>query len=165
MNRLEISHAQQAIMVLQEEIQRSKSARYDHRLHAVLFVAHGYTCSEVAHLLGDGVRTVQMWVRKFENEGLSGLREKSRPGRPPKLDEEQLSEIGKALRSPPEEYGISGHLWDGKTLSAFILKEYNVHLGVRQCQRLFRQLGFRHRKQRPLLIGTDPEVKEESKKA
>ena len=164
MNRLEISNAQQAVMVLQDEIRKSKNARYNHRLHAVLLVAQGMACSEVAQLLGDAVRTVQMWVRKFKDEGLSGLQEKSRPGRPPKLTEEQLSEIGKALRSSPEEYGINGYLWDGKTLSTFILREYTVHLGVRQCQRLFRQLGFRYRKPRPLLSGTDPEVKEAFKK-
>jgi len=55
-------------------------------------------------------------------------------------------------------------LWDGKTLSAFISKEYTIQLGVRQCQRLFHKLGFRYRKPRPLIAGTDPAVKEEFKK-
>lgn len=164
MKRLTISNAQQAIIELQEEIRRSKDARYDHRLHAVLLVAQGMSCPEVARLLGDGTRTVQMWIHRFENEGLSGLQDKPRPGRPPTLTREQLSEIGRALRSTPEKYGMNRYLWDGKTLSAFILKEYDVHLGVRQCQRLFRQLGFRYRKPRPLIAGTDPEVKEEFKK-
>lgn len=164
MKRLTISDAQQAIIELQEEIRRSKDARYDHRLHAVLLVAQGMSCPEVARLLGDGTRTVQMWIHRFENEGLSGLQDKPRPGRPPTLTREQLSEIGRALRSTPEKYGMNRYLWDGKTLSAFILKEYDVHLGVRQCQRLFRQLGFRYRKPRPLIAGTDPEVKEEFKK-
>ena len=34
-------------------------------------------------------------------------------------------------------------VWDGKTLSAWIEKTYGVQLGVRQCQRLFRQFEFR----------------------
>jgi transposase len=42
------------------------------------------------------------------------------------------------------------NLWDGKTLSAWIEKTYGVQMGVRQCQRLFRQLEFRLRKPRPL---------------
>jgi transposase len=164
MKRSTIPNTQKVIKELQEEIRRSKDARYTHRLHAVLLVAQGMSSSEVAQLLGDGVRTVQLWVHQFTDEGLSGLKNKPRPGRPPKLSEEQLSEIGNALRSPPEECGMSGYLWDGKTLSAFILKEYDVQLGVRQCQRLFRRLGFRYRKPRPLIAGTDPAVKEESKK-
>ena len=43
------------------------------------------------------------------------------------------------------------NLWDGKTLSAWIVKTYGVQLGVRQCQRLFRQFEFRLRKPRPVL--------------
>lgn len=151
-------------MELQEEIRRSKDARYDHRLHAILLVAQGMSSAEVARLLGDGTRTVQMWIHRFENEGTQGLMDKPRPGRPPRLKEEQLSEISRALRSAPEEYGLNGYLWDGKTLSAFIEQQYGVQLGVRQCQRLFRQLGFRYRKPRPLIAGTDPEVKKEFKK-
>lgn len=164
MKPLTISNAPQVIVELQEEIRRSRDARYDHRLHAVLLVAQDMPCSEVARLLGDGKRTVQMWVRQFENEGLSGLQDKPRPGRPPRLTGNELSEIGHALRSTPQEYGLNGYLWDGKTLSAFILQRFGVKLGVRQCQRLFRQLGFRYRKPRPLLAGTDPEVKEAFKK-
>lgn len=164
MKRLEISEASLVIMALHDEIRRSRDARYDHRLHAILLVAQGMSCPEVAHLLGDALRTVQMWVNRFEEKGLAGLMDRTRPGRPPRLTEEQLAEVNNALHSTPEEYGLSGHLWDGKVLSAFILQKYNVELGVRQCQRLFRQLGFRYRKPRPLIAGTDPIVKEEFKK-
>jgi transposase len=54
--------------------------------------------------------------------------------------------------------------WDGKTLSAFIKRQYGIDLGVRQCQRLFRQLGFRLRKPRPLIAKADPELQEAHKK-
>ena len=47
------------------------------------------------------------------------------------------------------------NLWDGKTLSAWIDKSYGIKLGVRQCQRLFRQLDFRLRKPRPVLARAD----------
>jgi hypothetical protein len=39
-----------------------------------------------------------------------------------------------------------------------------VDLGVRQCQRLFRQLGFRLRKPRPMISHTDPAVQAAHKK-
>jgi hypothetical protein len=40
----------------------------------------------------------------------------------------------------PREMGLGGNLWDGKTLAAWIAQRYEIDLGVRQCQRLFRQL-------------------------
>ena len=43
MRPLTISQADKKILALQQEIQRSEESRYDHRLHAVLLVAHGMT--------------------------------------------------------------------------------------------------------------------------
>jgi len=77
---------------------------------------------------------------------------------------EQLLEIGKAIRQTPNAVGLSGNLWDGKTLAALIEQQYGVTLGVRQCQRLFRQLGFRLRKPRPLIAPADPPRHTEQKK-
>ena len=118
----------------------------------------------VANLLGDSPRIVQYWVRRFEKEGLSGLVDAERPGRPRRLNPEQLERIGRALRESPGEAGMAANLWDGKTLSAFIEKEWGIALGVRQCQRLFRQLGFRFRKPRPVIAHADYEAQHRFKK-
>jgi len=73
------------VLGLQQEIQRSEESRYDHRLHGVLLVAQGMTCPEVARLLGDAPRSVENWVHRFDQEGLSGLTEGERSGRPSRL--------------------------------------------------------------------------------
>lgn len=164
MKQLQIADASQIILALHDEIRRNEDSRYDHRLHAVLLVAQGMKCSEVSGLLGDSIRSIQNWVNQFEEHGFAGLTDAPRPGRPSKLTNEQLETIEKALRSTPMEYGLSGFLWDGKTLSAFIQKQFEVELSVRQCQRMFRQLGFRYRKPRPMMAGADPYLKESFKK-
>ena len=153
-----------SVLSLQQEIQRSEESRYDHRLHGVLLVAQGMTCPEVARLLGDAPRSVEYWVHHFENQGLAGLTEGDRCGRPSRLNEKQLQEINRVLRERPSEAGMRVNLWDGKTLSAWIEKTYDIDLGVRQCQRLFRQLEFRLRKPRPVLARADPARQKKHKK-
>jgi transposase len=153
-----------AVHSLQLEIRRSDESKYDHRLHAVLLVAQGVTCPEVARLLGDGVRTVEYWIHRYQRDGLAGLTEGERPGRPSRLNEKQLEEINRVLRNKPSDAGMRVNLWDGKTLSAWIERTYDLKLGVRQCQRLFRQLDFRLRKPRPLLARADPEKQRAHKK-
>jgi transposase len=153
-----------AIYVLQDEIQRSEQARYDHRLHAVLLVAKGLSCPAVAGLLGDPERTIRYWVQRYVNDGLQGLIENERSGRPPRLEPEHIAKIGKVLRSSPEAVGLRGAIWDGKTLSAYIHNEYGIKLGVRQCQRLFGDLGFRLRKPRSLIAHADEEAQKSFKK-
>ena len=64
-------------------------------------MAQGMSCRCVAHLLGDSPRTVQYWVHRFESEGLAGLVDGERPGRPTRLSDEQLDEIGLVLRKSP----------------------------------------------------------------
>ncbi len=164
MKPLTIADASNIVLGLQDEIRRSEESRYDHRLHAVLLVAQGMRCPEVARLLGDAPRTVEYCVRRFEQEGLGGLVEGDRAGRPRRLSAEQIEEINTVLRQTPRQVGLTGTLWDGKTLSAFIAMRYEIVVGVRQCQRLFRQLGFRQRKPRPMIAKADPERQAAHKK-
>ncbi len=165
MRPLGIADPATIVLGLQDEIRRSEESRYDHRLHGVLLVAQGMTCPEAARLLGDAPRTVENWVHEFEEMGLAGLLEGGeRSGRPRRLNEKQLQEINSVLRHMPREAGLGGNLWDGKTLAAWIEREYGIKLGVRQCQRLFRQLGFRLRKPRPAIAQADPERQKAHKK-
>ncbi len=156
MKALTITDAENMIFALQDEIRRNDLARYDHRLHGVLLVAQGLTCPEVANLLGDSVRAVGNWVRRFELEGLAGLAEGERSGRPSRLSPGQLRKVQTALRASPTQYGLPTQAWDGPMLSRFLREHLQVQLQVRQCQRLFRQLGFRLRKPRPRVAQADP---------
>jgi len=164
MKNLTIPDADLIVFGLQDEIRRSRDSRYDHRLHAVLLVAQRMSCPEVGRLLGDAPRTVEYWVHRFEAEGFSGLVDLERPGRPSRIGDEEFRKIGEALRQSPLDVGMGTNIWDGKTLSEFIQLQYGISLGARQCQRLFRQMGFRMRKPRPVIARADPARQEEYKK-
>ena len=164
MKPLTISDGSTIALGLQDEIRRTEESRYDHRLHGVLLVAQGMTCPEVGRLLGDAPQTVRYWVRRFEEKGLFGLVEEERSGRPRRMTDRQLEEIASVLRQTPESVGMTGALWDGKTLSAFIKERQGVSLGVRRCQYMFKEFGFRMRKPRPQIARANSELQETYKK-
>jgi transposase len=83
-------------------------------------VAQGMSEPQVARFLGDGTRTIEYWVRRFNAQGLSGLIEGERPGRSARLSESQLEQLGVILRESPQAHGMSGNLWDGKTLAEWL---------------------------------------------
>src|SRR6185503_10052298 len=93
MKALTISDKENMIMALQDEIRRNDASRYDHRLHGVLLVAQGMTCPKVAELLGDSPRSVVNWVQRFETDGLAGLSEGQRSGRPSRLNDHQIAQV------------------------------------------------------------------------
>jgi transposase len=156
MQRLQIKDADIMRIAIRQEIERSEESRYDHRLHGVLMVSYGYSCTDVAELFGHSRRTVQYWVQRFEKGGFSALQEVERPGRPAAIDVSVRRKLEKDLRRSPRELKYSQNLWDGKLLSHHLAEKYDVDLGVRQCQRLFKQMGFRRRKPRPLIAHADP---------
>ena len=164
MRRLEINDAEIMRVAIQQEILRSEESRYDHRLHGVLLVCSGKSSYEVATLFGHSPRTVEYWVQRFERNGFAGLEEHERPGRPAALDASTLERAGNDLRRDPQDLGYTQNLWDGKLLSHHLAAAYEIHLGVRQCQRLFTRLGFRRRKPRPLIAQADPEAQRAYKK-
>jgi transposase len=164
MRKLKVKDAEIMRIAVQQEIVRSEESRYDHRLHGVLLVCSGLSCPEVAELLGHGPRTIQYWVRRFEERGFAGLEETPRPGRPSLINEEIRTGIGSDLRCSPREFGYAQNLWDSKLLSHHLSKHYNVQVGDRQCRRFFHQLGFRRRKPRPVIAKADQEAQRRYKK-
>ncbi len=153
---LEITDPEVMRLVIQQEIARSDESRYDHRLHGLLLVTGGQSCQQVAALFGEDRRTVQRWVKRFESHGREGVREGERSGRPATLDAKQWVALGRDLRREPGAFGLTGHLWDGKLLCEHLRRRYGAALGVRQCQRIFTQMGFRLRKPRPQVAQCDP---------
>jgi transposase len=156
MRKLEVSDAEVMGIAIRQEIERSEEARYDHRLHGLLLVAKGMSARQAALWLDQSERSVQRCVNRFEEMGFAGLREGERAGRPSRLSAEQWQGMEADLRRSPREFGFEQTLWDGIVLAEHLRRRYRVELGVRQCQRLFRQPGFRLRKPRPVIAKADP---------
>ena len=156
MKKLSIDDSREMKIAIQQEIQRSDDSRYDHRLHGVMLVASGRSCYEVAELFGRSPRSIQMWVQRFNQSGFAGLQDLEKTGRPSALNERLRAKLGKHLRKSPKSFGYNCNQWDGKVLSRHLSDHFNVELGVRQCQRLFHEFGFRYRKPRPVIAKFDP---------
>jgi len=154
MVRKQIEGANLVQTLLRGEIDRDEASRYHHRLHAVLLVAAGRSCSEVAQWFGESASTVQRWVRRFQARGLDGLHEAERTGRPRSLDDLQWRRLEADLRKNPRYFGFASRTWNGPTFEEHLRRCYGVDLGLRQCQRLFQQMGTRPRRVRASVLST-----------
>jgi transposase len=164
MKKLIIEDSQDMRIALQQEINRSEDSRYDHRLHGALLVSSGLSCYEVANLFGHSPRSVQYWIKRFNEYGFSGLQDVPRSGRPSAMTPKMRKEVEKHLRKSPKELGYQQNLWDGKLLSHHFMKFFHIDIGVRQCQRLFHEFGFRYRKPRPVIAQSNPVLEKAYKK-
>lgn len=117
-------------------IDHSAKGRFLHRLHCVCLSGKGYSCSEVANMFGHAPSTVARWVRHYNVFGILGLQDDPHTGRPASLDVDHLRTLRRELRQPPHALGYRKSSWDGKLLSRHLKQAYDIHLGIRQCQRI-----------------------------
>ena len=122
-------------------VSSTDDAKYQHRVEMVNLVLGGMTPSALSQYVSESKNTITMWVKSVDEKGFESLRVKKQPGRPPKLSSGNIATIKSVLETDdPKAYGYN--VWDGPALSDYIKKTFGVRLCVRQCQRLFHNLGF-----------------------
>ena len=164
MRKLSVDDGEDMVIALQNEISRSPESRYDHRLHGVLMVANGMSCYDVSRILGHSPRTVEYWVKQFNDRGFVSLVDRPRAGRPSRISDDIMDRIDKDLRKDPHYFGYRQNMWDGILLKQHLRDHYRIDMGVRQCQNIFHMLGFRLRRPRPMIARGDQDLKDNFKK-
>ena len=144
MHKLEVTTPAAVQAALRHEGEHSPQSRFVHRLHCLLLVGTGRSCYQVAEVFGDDPRSVERWVREFQQHCIEALREKPHPGRHATLANAQMRQLEIALKSVPRELGYAADVWNNKLLRAEILRRFDVTLSARHCQRLFRVLQPLH---------------------
>ncbi len=134
-----------------ERLSRSRTdeARLVERARMVLGCLAGKRNDEIAAELAIRPGTVGVWRRRFAAEGMRGLRDRQRPGKPPRYPPIELRRrLLEQLEQPPPA-GMA--TWDGGSLAHV--------LGVSDdaVWRLLRKEGVQLQRQRSWCVSTDPE--------
>jgi transposase len=122
--------------------------RVRRRAHAVLLVEDGQTVASVARLFQTAPYRVRVWQRRFAEEGRSGLLDRTRRGRPPKLSADDRAFLVTALEQGPQAYGLPVTVWSIRDLQALLARERGITVSVYTVHRVVQALGFRYRRPR-----------------
>ena len=142
----------------------NEDARFVRRLDVLSIICDGHPIGYVADLFNINKTTVQRWIHRLNESGFDGLRDQSGRGRKSKLSDQDRVKLQEDLTLSPKEFGYEQARWDGKLLSHHLKIHYNVQLKIRQCQYLFKQLGFSLKRPRKIPAAADPEEKKSFKK-
>jgi len=167
MQKLTINDPKRIERQINSFINDDPESKFIFRLCSLKVFLNDPECSteKLGLLMQTSPRTVANWVHGINETGdIEVLRDREKPGRTPRLTADQLIEIKQRVQRHPSEAGIDANLWDGKSLSHYLKKEYGIKLQVRQCQRLFRKLGFSLKRGRTVVAGGNPKLKQAFKK-
>lgn len=148
-------------------ISNDPEGKFIFRLCSLKMFLHddGCTTESLGQLMQASPRSIANWIHRLNDSGnIEVLRDKQKPGRSARLSDEQMGLLKEDLQKHPTELGLEANLWDGKTLSHHIKKQFGITIQVRQCQRLFTKLGFSLKRGRAVVANGDARVKKAFKK-
>jgi transposase len=120
------------------------------RLLALANALDGMSREDAARRAGMDRQTLRDWVIRFNAEGVEGLGDRPKSGRPSWLDDGQLATLkALVLRGPdPERDGVS--TWRAKDLCQIVEDRFGVSYTENGILRLLHELGLSWQKARPI---------------
>lgn len=136
--------------ILESRIRNSKTEqRQVLRARIILAASQGEKTGSIAKDLKVRPNTVSKWRTRFAREGLAGLNDAERPGKPSSYKEGTEKRVLSKLDEPPPE-GYSR--WNGRLLAA-ALGDVTKH----QVWRILRRHNISLERRRSWCVSTDPE--------
>src|SRR5207237_5612744 len=93
-----------------QQVSRQAVGRVALRAQMVLLCARGYRVPQIAQIHDCGEDAVRLWLRRYAQEGIPGLVDEPRSGRPPK-DRLAAEIVDTRAGQPPECSGHARAYW------------------------------------------------------
>ena len=126
---------------------RTEAARRVERARMVRLASSGRTAPAIARELGVGADTVRTWLKRFNAEGLDGLRDRPRSGRPATYTPEQVSAVIATSLTKPDGLGLPFASWTLDRLQAYLNEVTGLPIKRSRIDELLLAEGLRWRAQ------------------
>src|SRR5271157_2956675 len=140
---------------LGKEAERDGAYRVARRLQAVVLNSEGQTSGELARILKAPRSKVSEWLQRYQTEGVDGLLEGYRSGRPSQLTEKQQQQLGDIVDSGPVAYGLDNGIWTSPMIAWVIEEEFGVQYHPGHVRKLLDAWGFSVQRPRRILARAD----------
>lgn len=127
---------------LHEALEEADEKKAVQRLMVAILYKQGPSVPMIAEWFDMRERTIYDWFDRLEAEPVpQAVRDRPRPGRPPKLTDAQRAAFERALETAPAEHGYDAERWSPDVARAFLRDRFGVEYTRRHVQRLLNELG------------------------
>ena len=131
------------------------SATVATRARTVLWCAEGRLKKQVAMLAGVSRPTVDLWLSRYETEGVDGLVDRSHAAPRGQIPARIRFRILAATRtSPPADTGLSH--WSSREMAAFVKRTEGVYVSHHYVAKLWRENGLKPHRTGTFMVSRDP---------
>jgi transposase len=115
------------------------------RLMAAQDLQKGLSQSQIARKFGVSRTTASRWYRALSGKGIEALRKRRAPGRPSRLNLDQLTEAARLYQTGPRAAGFDSDRWTTTRFAHAIHKQFGVRYDPDHVGRIMHRLGLRVR--------------------
>jgi transposase len=138
MLRIELNDIQRQELRL---LARREIGRVSERLHFVMLSDIGKSPPEIGMLLGYDAATVRAWLKRYLTDGVAGLDDQPRSGRP--CAEEHLDDIVETqVGQPPSVYGYLQAIWSVALLVLHLDQRFRVPTSISRVRQALHRIGM-----------------------
>lgn len=123
------------------------------RLQAISYLYRGYDRKEFSKQLKRSDKTLTNWIKRFNSEGISGLLDKARSGRPRNMERDYFELEATSYLSDTTATLVKFH--------GYLTCELNVELSYSTCWRYTKESGYSLQTPRRLNSQSSPELQEQ----
>lgn len=126
---------------LQKLAKRERDANVAARLRVVALAMQELSCVQIGAVLGRAPDYALRWVRRYNEDGIEGLRTQERPGRPRVLTPPQMDKVRAFIAARAAQPGRAGRV-TGRQLHEFVERELGVSMSLSASFVLLHRLGI-----------------------
>ena len=126
---------------------RTAEARLRDRARICWLSHQGLSVGAITRTVGMADGTVRLWITRFNEGGLDGLRDRRRGGRPATYTPEQVGELIATSLTDPQTFGLPFGSWTLDRLAAYLNEERGIAMQRSRIGEILQAEGLRWRQQ------------------
>ena len=121
----------------------TKVSRLRTRAQMILLAAEqGLKVPELALIVRESEATVLRWLKRYRAEGMEGLQDAPRPGRPSAMTEAYKAELLAFVRRRPRSLGLPFSLWTLQRLVDYLAEQTSIRVSDETVRRALKHAGI-----------------------
>lgn len=142
-NRIDYQLTEDQLAELEQAINSSPYPEVRQRAIAIRLLHLGQQPKQVAQVVMVTSNTLYAWHKRWRAQGIAGLRDGHRTGRPTKADQAYLNELGRVLELDPHTLELPFTIWTLNRLRLYLAEQTGILLSYTWFRALMSRQAYR----------------------
>jgi transposase len=143
---------------LKELYRTTKDVRLRTRSQMILLAAEqGMTAPAIAQIVRESDQTVRNWFKRYQAEGIEGLKDAPMPGAPRKVTPEYVKQLVEVVRLRPRSLGLPFSMWTLARLADYLAEQTGIRVEGETVRVHLKEAGIVLSRPQHKISSPDPE--------